>query len=159
MAPLRPSFLSFMADKYFDRDEAEELLPIIEPCLEQAREGKRKMDGLDQEISQAAAKIMVLGGSVPPYAELAKKRAESEQSKAKLAEALNKIQETGCIVKDLELGLVDFPSLLEGEEVYLCWKLGEERIGYWHGIHEGFAGRKPLDRPNDSSEPPPDRVQ
>jgi len=148
-----------MADKYFDRDEAEELLPIIEPCLEQARDGKRKMDGLDQEISQAAAKIMVLGGSIPPYAELAKKRAEREQSKAKLMEALNKIQETGCIVKDLELGLIDFPSLLEGEEVYLCWKLGEERIGYWHGIHEGFAGRKPLDGPNDSNEPPPDRVQ
>lgn len=143
-----------MADKYFDRDEAEELLPLIEPCLEQAREGKRKMDDLDQEISRAAARIMVLGGSVPPYAELAKKRAEREQSKAKLVEALSKIQETGCIVKDLELGLVDFPSLLAGEEVYLCWKLGEERIGYWHGIHEGFAGRKPLDDSKDSDEPP-----
>ncbi len=49
---------------------------------------------------------------------------------------------------------MDFPSLREGEEVYLCWKLGEERIGYWHGIEEGFAGRKPLDESPAEEEPP-----
>jgi hypothetical protein len=145
-----------MAEKHFKRREAEELLPLIEPCLEQARERKGEMDDLDQEFSQAVAKIMVLGGSIPPYRELAKKRAERERFKSEMLEAVNKIQETGCVVKDLDQGLVDFPSLLEGEEVYLCWKLGEEHIEYWHGIHEGFAGRKPLD---DSSpeEPPPGR--
>jgi hypothetical protein len=50
--------------------------------------------------------------------------------------------------------LVDFPSLRRGEKVYLCWKLGEERIGYWHGIEEGFAGRKPLDDAQPEEEPP-----
>ena len=60
----------------------------------------------------------------------------------------------GTVVKDLETGLVDFPSLRGGEEVYLCWKLGEARIGYWHGIEEGFAGRKPLDDSRSEDEPP-----
>jgi len=142
-----------MAERYFKRHEAEGLLPIIEPSLEQARERKRKIADLDLGLSQAVAKIMVLGGSIPPYANLAKKKKEHEQLTAKLLEAVNKIQETGCVVKDLDEGLVDFPSLLDGREVYLCWKLGEQRIGYWHGIDEGFAGRKPLDDPK-SEEPP-----
>ncbi len=149
-----------MAEKYFNREEAEELLPIIQPRLEQALERKRKVDELDQQISQAMARIMVLGGSIPPYGELAKKRAEREKSSTLLDEAVNKVQETGCVVKDLETGLVDFPSLLKGEEVFLCWKLGEERIGYWHGLNEGFAGRKPLD--NSPPEEPlggPSRLQ
>ncbi len=127
---------------------------MVQTCLEQALEKKRKTEALDLELSQAAAKIMMLGGSIPPYAELAQKKAERERSETKMREAIDKIHETGCIVKDLDVGLVDFPSLLEGEEVYLCWKLGEERITYWHGIHEGFAGRKPLDdSPSDEAPP------
>jgi hypothetical protein len=145
-----------MAEKYFNRDEAQELLPIIGPCLEQARERKRKMDDLDQEVAQAVSRIMMVGGSIPPYSELAKKRAEGEHLKATMLEAVNKIQETGCVVKDLDTGLIDFPSLLDGQEVYLCWKVGEDRIEYWHGLHEGFAGRKPLDN-HPSTGPPPGR--
>ncbi len=148
-----------MPERYFKRHEAEGLLPIIEPGLEQARERKRKIADLDLGLSQAVAKIMVLGGSIPPYANLAKKKKEREQLTAKLLEAVNKIQETGCVVKDLDEGLVDFPSLLDGREVYLCWKLGEQRIGYWHGIDEGFAGRKPLDDPPPNAPPPgPPRI-
>jgi hypothetical protein len=95
-----------------------------------------------------------VGGSSPPYAELARQKAESDQATRQLQEAVGKIQEIGCVVKDLDLGLVDFPSLLKGEEVYLCWKLGEERVGYWHGMEEGFAGRKPL-HDSGSEEPLP----
>lgn len=142
-----------MAERYFKLQEAEELLPQVENWLQQARERKQATDKLDQELSQAAGKIMFLGGSIPPYAELARKKAEREQSAAKMDEAVNKIQEFGCLVKDLDMGLIDFPSLLEGEEVYLCWKLGEPRIEYWHRIDEGFAGRKRLD--DSSSEGPP----
>ncbi len=141
-----------MAEKYFKRWEAEDLLPQLQSWLEDARERKQATDRLDAELSQASARILMLGGSIPPYAELARKRAEREQTAAKTLEAVNKIQEMGCLVKDLEMGLIDFPSLLKGEEVYLCWKLGEPHIGWWHGIHEGYAGRKPLD---ESSEPPP----
>ena len=55
------------------------------------------------------------------------------------------IQENGVVVKDLDIGLIDFPTLFRGEEVYLCWKLGETGIRFWHGLDEGFRGRKPID--------------
>lgn len=144
-----------MIEKFFNREEAEELLPMIESCLEQARKQKQKVGALDKELAQAAARIMVLGGSHPPYAELARKKGERDKLTNQMQEAVAKINETGCLVKDLDEGLVDFPSLREGEEVYLCWKLGEEHIGYWHRIHEGYAGRKPLSESKPPDEPPP----
>jgi len=149
-----------MADKYFNREEAEELLPLIEHSLLEARESKEKVEDLDRELSRATTEIMVLGGSLPPYGRLAANRSEREKLAEQLQEAINRIHETGCVVKDLDEGLVDFPTLREGEEVYLCWKLGEERIGYWHGMEEGFAGRKPLDETK-PEEPPagPSRLQ
>ncbi len=149
-----------MADKYFNRREAEDLLPLIEQSLVEARESKEKVEGLDRELSRATTEIMVLGGSFPPYGRLANNRSEREQLMTRLKEAINRILETGCVVKDLDEGLIDFPTLREGEEVYLCWKLGEERIGFWHGIEEGFAGRKPLDD-REPEEPPagPSRLQ
>ena len=134
-----------MGDKYFNREEAEELLPVITHLLEEARDKKQQVDGLDQQLAQAAARIMVLGGSLPAYGQLSVTREEREKFARQARLAVEHIQETGCVVKDLDEGLVDFPSIRQGEEVYLCWKLGEERIGYWHGLEEGFAGRKPLD--------------
>jgi hypothetical protein len=142
-----------MPDRYFDREEAEELLPVIATALMEARERKQEMDRLDRDLSQAAAKIMMLGGWLPPHRELSEKRTQREQAKEKINEAINQIHETGCVVKDLDQGLVDFPTLRDGQEVYLCWKLGEEHIGYWHGLTEGFAGRKPLE--DVGPEPPP----
>jgi len=148
-----------MAERYFDRDEAEALLPMISSVLAEAREHKEKMDALDRDFAQAAAKIMILGGWIPPYKELCEKRALHEQTNEKIREAINRIQETGCVLKDLDEGLVDFPSMRDGREVYLCWKLGEERIGYWHSMDEGFAGRRPLDDEEDEApdNPPPGR--
>jgi hypothetical protein len=137
-----------MAERYFSRNEAEELLPVIAPELEQGRRQKQALDHLNQELAQVAARIMMLGGSIPPHEGLAKKKAESLRLTAQLKQTIDKIQAAGCIVKNLDEGLVDFPSLLNGQEVYLCWKLGETRIAYWHGMEEGFAGRKPLDSPS-----------
>jgi hypothetical protein len=142
-----------MADKYFSRREAEELLPMIGDRLGEALEQKKKMEGLEEELSRAAAKITALGGSIPPYRALADTKMARERSVSDLQKAVLQIQETGCVVKDLEVGLVDFPSLRDGEEVYLCWKRGEERIGFYHGIHEGFAGRKPLGDSADEGDP------
>ena len=143
-----------MAEKYFDRREAEELLPSIEQFLEEALKQKRALDSITAEISNAALRIMMLGGSLPPFAELNRKKNQREKVAEQLSQTLEEIQQTGCVVKDLDTGLVDFPSLRKGEKVYLCWKLGEERIGYWHGIEEGFAGRKPLDEGQPEEEPP-----
>jgi hypothetical protein len=143
-----------MADKYFNRHEAEDLLPVIGPFLEEARQKKRALDSFTAEISNAALRIMMLGGSLPPFTELHHKKAQRDKVAEQLARTVDAIQQTGCLVKDLETGLVDFPSLRGGEEIYLCWKLGEARIGYWHGIEEGFTGRKPLDDSRSEDEPP-----
>jgi hypothetical protein len=56
-----------------------------------------------------------------------------------------RIQSLGCVVKDIDLGLIDLPATREGQPIYLCWKAGEPAVAYWHGIDEGFASRKPLD--------------
>ena len=143
-----------MAEKYFDRQEAEDLLPAIGQYLEEARRQKRALDGITTEISNAALRIMMLGGSFPPFADLNRKKAQREKVAEQLARTVEEIQQTGCLIKDLDMGLVDFPSRRGGEEIYLCWKLGEEHIGYWHGIEEGFAGRKPLDETPSKEEPP-----
>ena len=149
-----------MAEKYFDRHEAEELLPAIGQFLEEARKQKQALDSITTDISNASLRIMMLGGSLPPFADLNHKKSQREKIAEQLSRTVDEIQQTGCVVKDLDTGLVDFPSLRRGEKVYLCWKLGEERIGYWHGIEEGFAGRKPLDDPRPEEEPPkPSRVQ
>jgi hypothetical protein len=149
-----------MAEKYFNRRQAEELLPLIGQFLEDACKQKRTLDSITEEIAKAAWRIMMLGGSFPPFAEINRKKTQRDKLAEQLARTIEEIQKTGCLVKDLEAGLVDFPSQRGGEEVYLCWKLGEARIGYWHGIEEGFAGRKPLDESQSEDEPPnPSRVQ
>ncbi len=143
-----------MSEKYFSRNEAEDLLPLLGVSLVEARRKKQLLDKLRVEIVGAASRIMALGGSVPPLEELTRKKASLDTLTEEVAQAVNEIQQTGCVVKDLDVGLVDFPSLRHGEEIYLCWKLGEARVGYWHGLDEGFAGRKPLDDP-EQKEPPP----
>ena len=142
-----------MADKHFDRNEAEALLPVIGRYLGEAVEWKKLIEEIDAAMSRAIAKIMALGGSIPPSAELGRKKALREQHLASLQGTLEEIQQTGCVVKDLDMGLVDFPSMLNGQEVYLCWKLGEKHIAYYHGMDEGYSARKPLDELPDD-EPP-----
>jgi len=67
------------------------------------------------------------------------------QSFDRLDKLIHKILDTGAIVKDINTGLLDFPCIRDGHEVYLCWRLGELRIEYWHEVDDGFAGRQPLD--------------
>lgn len=70
--------------------------------------------------------------------------ADAVDAKDVLEEVMEDLGRIGCVVRDLDLGLVDFPALAGGTEVFLCWRLGEEAIGYWHGTTEGYTGRKPL---------------
>jgi hypothetical protein len=91
-----------------------------------------------------------------PYKTLAAKRLEHENLTDVMKSNLEKILATGCLIKDLDIGLLDFPAIVNNEEVYLCWKLGEDRIRYYHRQDEGYAGRKPLD-PRDLG--PGDQVQ
>jgi len=97
-----------------------------------------------------------MGGVIVPYEKLSKLRAEHTHLAETLRSTLRRILETGCIVKDLDVGLLDFPAIIDNQDVYLCWKLGEDRIRFYHRPDEGFAGRKPLD-PRDLG--PGDKVQ
>jgi len=131
--------------RLFTLTEAERTRRELEPVLIEAIEVHRKLEPLDEELGALAARIQWTGGMLIPYEETAKIRFQREQLAQSLKSALEKIQATGCVVKDLESGLLDFPSVINNEEVYLCWRLGEERIRFWHRQDEGFSGRKPIE--------------
>jgi hypothetical protein len=142
--------------RLFTLNEAERARRELEPFLVEAMNCRKKLGGLENELSAVAARIMMMGGVIVPYDKLAAVRAEHTQLAETLKTSLDRILETGCVIKDLEVGLLDFPSVIGNEEVYLCWKLGEDRIRFYHRQDEGFAGRKPLD-PRDLA--PGDTVQ
>ena len=131
--------------RLFTLTEAERARKELEPFLIEAMDCRKKLSGLDMELSAVAARIMMMGGVLVPYEKLAKVRLEHTQLLQGLKSALDHILETGCVIKDLDVGLLDFPSVIDNEEVYLCWKLGEDRIRFYHRQDEGFSGRKPLD--------------
>ena len=133
------------APRLFTLKEAESTRRELEPFLVEAMESRKKLAGLDQHLTAVAARIMMMGGVIVPYEKLSVIRTEHTQLAESLKSTLGRILETGCIIKDLEVGLLDFPSLLNNEEVLLCWKLGEDRIRFYHRHDEGFSGRKPLD--------------
>lgn len=131
--------------RLFTLTEAERTRREVEPVLIEAIELRRKLSPLAEELGAVAARIQWVGGMVVPYEQLARVRFEHDRLAETLRAALEKIQATGCVVKDLDTGLLDFPAIINNEEVYLCWRLGEERIRYWHRQDEGFSGRKPIE--------------
>jgi hypothetical protein len=130
--------------RLFTLTEAERTRKEIEPLLLDAMECRRKMEPLGQNLSAVAARIMMMGGILVPHERLAKVRIEHDHLADNLRSSVSRIQATGCVIKDLDAGLLDFPAIIDNEEVYLCWRLGEDRIRFYHSQNEGFAGRKPL---------------
>jgi hypothetical protein len=131
--------------RLFTLTEAERARRELEPFLLEAMDCRKKLAGLETDLSAVSARIMMMGGVIVPYEKLATLRVEHQQLAESLKSALDRILETGCLIKDLEVGLLDFPSRINDESVYLCWRLGEDRIRFYHRQDEGFAGRKPLD--------------
>lgn len=132
-------------ERLFALEEAEQLLPELKSLLTGVIKKRQLVQGIDKEFAQIQNRILLYGGILPPHAHLTGKRAERDAYLEAIKDALEQIAGTGCVVKDLDQGLIDFPSVMDDEQVYLCWKLGEERIRFWHHVHEGFAGRKPID--------------
>jgi len=130
--------------KLFSLSEAERARRQVEPLLIEAMEGHRQMEDLDEKLSAISNRILVMGGVTIDYDVAARMRSDHNRTIAKVRDALEQIHATGCLVKDLDTGLVDFPAVLKNEEVYLCWRLGEDRIRYYHRQDEGFANRKPI---------------
>jgi hypothetical protein len=135
-----------MADRTFTLEEAHTLLPILESLLKQAIQGKKLIEEVDAELQETAHRVFLSGGTLLNVVHLARRKAEREKAIRRVKDALAEIDATGVQVKDLDIGLLDFPCKVEGEILLLCWKLGEPEITHWHGTHEGFAGRKPVDQ-------------
>jgi hypothetical protein len=128
----------------FTPSEANEELAEIRPLVEEIVAHRREYLRLQSERQALVQRIAGNGGGIDASAFGELEEAE-RQERVEIARRVNAVHERGAIVKDLDTGLVDFPARLEGEEVLLCWRLGEEQIEHWHGLEEGFAGRKRLD--------------
>jgi hypothetical protein len=131
--------------RFFTLPQAERLLPEVESAIREAISHKAGYQQAEEEWQSFVSSVTMLGGVRVDHSKVMNKKRSRESSALRLKEAVEKIQEYGCLVKDLDIGLIDFPTLFHGEEVYLCWKLGESGIQFWHGVHEGFRGRKQID--------------
>jgi hypothetical protein len=131
--------------KIFTLSEAQTVLPVVETLLRRAQAGATRAGELEQEMQQLSHRIFLSGGLNVDVGVAARRRAERDKAVQAAKDALGEIDSIGVQVKDLEQGLLDFPSMMDGKPVLLCWKLGEAAIAYWHTEEEGFAGRKPLD--------------
>lgn len=102
---------------FFTPNQANEFLPQVKDTVERSIAIKKEADGLkdDEEMADAMER---------------------------LGKEIQKLEELGCILKDLNIGLIDFPAVRLGTRVWLCWKLGEEKVAFWHDLHEGYAARK-----------------
>ncbi len=134
-----------MPDRTFTLDEAQTLLPVLESLLRNAISGKKLVEQFEAEMQMLQHRIFLAGGTFVEIVSLARRKAERVKAEQRAKDALAEIDSIGVQVKDLEVGLLDFPCEVEGRIVLLCWKLGERSISHWHGTDEGFSGRKPID--------------
>jgi hypothetical protein len=131
--------------KTFTLAEAQTLLPLLEALLRKAQAAGKRAAALEVQMQQLSQRIFLSGGMHVNVAAAARRRAERERSLQDAKDSLAEIDAIGVQVKDLDQGLLDFPSVVDGRTVLLCWKLGEKEIAFWHSPEDGFAGRKPLD--------------
>lgn len=132
-----------MSPRVFTPEEANQLLPKLEPLMRRLRAQHQRLRESQQILEEFRA-LASRDGGVLPRRGIAEAKTESERLAAEIQEGLQQIESWGGVVKDLDSGLVDFLARQGREQVYLCWRLGEAKIRYWHGLQEGFAGRKPL---------------
>jgi hypothetical protein len=131
--------------KTFTLGEAQTLLPVVEALLRKAQAAAASAGELEAEMQVLGHRIFLSGGMHVDVSAAARRQAERDKAVQEAKDTLAEIDSIGVQVKDLEEGLLDFPSVMDGKPVLLCWKLGEPAIGHWHTEEEGFAGRKPLD--------------
>jgi|SRR5271169_152030 len=134
-----------MSDRTFTLDEAQTVLPVLESLLRSAISGKQIMEEVEAEMQALNHRIFLNGGTHVDVVSVARRKAERAKAEQRAKDALAEIDSIGVQVKDLNIGLLDFPCEVEGEIVLLCWKMGESSITHWHSTSEGFAGRKPID--------------
>lgn len=131
--------------KTFTWSEAQTLLPVVEALLKKTQKAATLAAEIELKMQALSQKIFLSGGLLVDIRQAAQRRAEREKAMQEAKDTMAEFDAIGVQVKDLEQGLLDFPCIIDGKTVLLCWKLGEKEIGYWHTEEDGFAGRKPLD--------------
>jgi hypothetical protein len=123
-------------ERHFTRAEASALLPQLTRLLGQLRDAKDELT--DTETHEALSEAAPTNGG-------------GEQGRRvgiaflEVRRLIDTVEQAGIVLRDIDRGLVDFPALIDGREVYLCWELGEEEVAYWHDLEGGYGGREPLD--------------
>ena len=133
-----------MAGRYFTLEQANRAVVELRPVVEQLVEHRQRLLSAQAKRGDLTERAGSNGGDLTPT-DFAEVEQELELEATSLAVCIEQIQSAGAQIKDLDRGLLDFPSQRDGEEILLCWQLGEDEIEYYHGTEEGFAGRKPLD--------------
>lgn len=128
--------MSARFERTFTPDEANALLDELRPLVERARQARRQLLAIDPALEPALTRAGGNGGG--------RVAGEAVALMETVREVVRRIQAQGVLVKDLEQGLLDFPSERQGRIVLLCWKAGEPRVAHWHDLDSGFAGRRPL---------------
>jgi len=121
------------------------MLPVLESLLRKSIESKALIEEIDQEFSELSERIFLNGGMLVDVRACAARKAAREKAIQVAKDTLSEINAIGVQVKDLEIGLLDFPCRIDGDIVLLCWKMGEPTITHYHGTEEGYAGRRPID--------------
>ena len=127
-------------EKTFRLDEANAIVPRLQILMERLQRGALR---LHEEMSECARATGVEASALSPE-ELLRRRPAARVLVEELDAVVHEIEASGAHLKDVQLGLVDFPTVMDGERVYLCWQFGESEIGFWHRIEDGFARRRPL---------------
>jgi hypothetical protein len=131
--------------RFFTEEEANAALEVVRPLVERLVDARKRLVHVAGRLEEVEGRVSGNGGGLDPerVRELQDRAAEAAND---IAGLVSELEEAGVQVKDLDQGLVDFPALHpeRDETVLLCWRLGEDTVAYWHGVEEGFAGRKPL---------------
>jgi hypothetical protein len=131
--------------KLFTLSEAQRLIPEIGRILRVCLGAKHAYDEAEKGFKAFNQRIALSGGMLVSHQDIGRLYLRKQEAKALLKATLEELQQTGVHLKDLETGLIDFPTLYRDREVYLCWKFGELSIAFWHAVEDGFPGRKPID--------------
>jgi hypothetical protein len=132
--------------RYFTLAEARAALPVVGRGIREAVQAKAHYMEAEKAIQDLVQRILMMGGINVDTVAAEAWKAQYDSNAQTLKNSMERIEDLGVLVKDLDIGLVDFPTLFRGEEVYLCWRMDEGDIDHWHGVNEGFNGRRPIDK-------------
>lgn len=126
--------------RFYRLDEANARLSELRPLLEQLRTDRNAVAELQQKIRDVRAN----NGSAEHASEVARLEADVRKAVGRMKRAVEKVDEWGIALRDIGTGLIDFPALASGRQIWLCWRLGEGDVEWWHELSEGFGGRRAL---------------